>query len=215
MRISCGEPVELSLRLRIPTWCKAAKILINNREVPVQADPGNFALVRRRFTTGDCVTLLLPMKVTSTTWPENGVAAECGPLVLSLPIKESWRTVPDTMSTPESPAWDLEPSGPWNYALVEEGEKHALAPIAKVVNHKGGADPWVDPPVGLKVVVRRVKDWQLARIQSADRNCVFTPRLPDPEVLPECLANELEEVILLPYGSTYLRLTVFPRTRPS
>ncbi|MGO8752753.1 MAG: hypothetical protein ACLQNE_42975, partial [Thermoguttaceae bacterium] len=58
-----------------------------------------------------------------------------------------------------------------------------------------------------------MKDWKLTHIQSAGRNWVFTPRLPDPASFPdraECLAEKPEEVMLVPYGCTHLRLTVFP-----
>ncbi len=214
-RISCAEPVEFSLRLRIPAWCKTAKIQVNGKDEPVSVEAGSFTHVRRRFANGDCVSLLLPMEVSATTWPDNGLAVERGPLVYSLPVQGKWQTVADDYSTPEFPAWDLSPTGSWNYALQESERKDAVFPFVKAVEQPGGADLWAQPPVALSVKAKRVKNWDLAPSEVLGQDCVFTPRLPDPALLPEALSEEFEEVLLKPFGTTDLRLTVFPRIKPA
>jgi hypothetical protein len=149
------------------------------------------------------------MDTTTSTWPDNGVAVERGPLVYAYPIQGKWQKVEDSLANADFPAWDLAPTGEWNYALVHD-EK---APVARVEEHAAdpsAADPWTNPPVRLNVDARRVVGWELTRIHDAQRDWTFTPPLPDPVTLPEHLEAGTTELELVPYGSTQLRLTVFP-----
>jgi uncharacterized protein len=65
MRIACASSVEFSLQLRIPGWARegstsaAPKLLLNGK--PVAADNRNgFAVVRRRWSSGDTLAFELP-----------------------------------------------------------------------------------------------------------------------------------------------------------
>jgi DUF1680 family protein len=59
--ITPSSAMEFPLRLRIPRWCPAAKLTINN-EAPVEVKPGErFYEIRREWKPADSITLDMPM----------------------------------------------------------------------------------------------------------------------------------------------------------
>ena len=60
LRLACQVPTSFSLSLRIPQWLdRPATIAVNEKAQPAEAQRG-FAVIRRRWTQGDTVTLDLP-----------------------------------------------------------------------------------------------------------------------------------------------------------
>ena len=54
------------------------------------------AIINREWKTGDVVELQLPMHVFKSTWYENSIAVERGPLVYALKMTEEWKIVNNT-----------------------------------------------------------------------------------------------------------------------
>ncbi|MBZ6377704.1 hypothetical protein B5C34_03555 [Pacificimonas flava] len=75
---------EFTLALRIPGWCETAALSVNEKKVSAEA-PDGYALIRRRWKTGDKVTLILPMALRLEPTPDDPdiVALLHGPLVLA------------------------------------------------------------------------------------------------------------------------------------
>jgi hypothetical protein len=71
-------------------------------------------------------------------------------------------------------------------------------------------DPWGNPSTTLSVSARRIEGWEL-QTNSADASQKLTPPLPD--VGASKVSEAIERVVLVPYGSTQLRITVFPWLR--
>ena len=62
LRVTCTAPIEFAMQLRIPAWLNATpQFRVNGK--PVRADlQQGFAFVRRRWTSGDALTLELPLQ---------------------------------------------------------------------------------------------------------------------------------------------------------
>ncbi|MGB7434453.1 MAG: beta-L-arabinofuranosidase domain-containing protein, partial [Candidatus Acidiferrum sp.] len=118
-KIDAPRTVSFPLYLRIPAWCERATVAINGATIPATRHASGFVVLNRKFTPGDTVTLTLPMRVSVTNWPQNGLGIERGPLVYSLPIKEKWTPVVEPKwTTADYPSWEATPESPWNYGIA-------------------------------------------------------------------------------------------------
>lgn len=58
--IETSRPVTFDIRLRVPAWARQSSIRVNGRPSEFAAKPGTFAVVRRKWHSGDRIDLQLP-----------------------------------------------------------------------------------------------------------------------------------------------------------
>lgn len=212
--ISASKPVEFPLLMRIPDWCKAPRLALNGKSLAIPTVSKGFIRIERTFHPGDSIALTLPMQATLTYWPDNGMAIEHGPLVYAMAIKETWSPVVTPLwSTAAYPEWDANPASAWNYVFAE--------PDLKIVSQSDfqrrpmTQDPWVNPPVSITVAMKKIPGWTL-KANPNHPEWLQTPPLPD---VDQAMAMKLgkvesENIVLVPYGSTHLRLAIFANANP-
>ena len=204
LKIETTGATEFPLHLRIPGWCRGAKLSVNGEPQP-QSKAGSIAVIKRMWKNGDVVELNLPMTIRKSEWDQHSVAIERGPLLYALRVEEMWSVVksePD--DNRDRDLRECRPASPWNYALLESRLRN-LERGFEVVRSTDPEKkyPWnlAGAPLELRTTAVRLPVWV------APRNHSGIPP-PSPNAMP---ANVAEEAIrLIPYGCTTLRISGFP-----
>ncbi|KAF5670093.1 hypothetical protein FHETE_4776 [Fusarium heterosporum] len=80
-----GKSGQWTLAVRIPAWTSKATIKVNGKAVDADITPGKYALINRKWKSGDTVTVQLPMSLrTIAANDDAGMAAVAfGPVILA------------------------------------------------------------------------------------------------------------------------------------
>ena len=185
-------PVPMDFTYRIPGWC-------------AEGEPG-FHTVSRSWVSGESFTVRVPMQIEPVTTPGGGLSFRRGPILYAYAVPADIcedTQVYDNLAgkvsaNPDFKSWSMKPAGAWNYALVS----NRLQDVKLIRTQANGFS--FDPatvPVKLRVPVVKVSNWTLEEGR-------YTPALPE-TVVPE--SKKVSYIDLVPYGSTTLRLTIFPQ----
>ncbi len=221
-QISTPKPVTFPVYVRVPTWAAGAKLTVGAVARAVSA--GSMAKIERQWSNGDVFALQIPLKVATETRYNRSVSIRRGPLYFALRIGKRYQRVsldnePNTMSIEYKGAvdWEIHPTTAWNYGLMIDREapqrsvsvrKRPLTgyPFADrgdmIYDHgKNAYEAWqFDAPLVMSIKGKRIPAWTMKN-NSADV----------PPQSPVRSAETVEELTLVPYGCTRLRIAEFPR----
>lgn len=192
-----GEEAFFSLMLRIPEW--AYKYCVSEEGKKT----GDYITIERTFKPGDEITIKFDSKIEVREWHNNGRYVKKGVLLYCLPIKEDYRVVEHNQfreikydSHQDGPCVEIFPMSRWNYALYSGGFEYEE-------NENLPEQPFSpkDPPCFIKAKGQIMKSWKIW----GNNGDVF-----DREGVEENAA-EAEGIILIPYGSSRLKISVFPK----
>lgn len=197
------KQVKFPFHLRVPKWCKQAEIRVNGKmEQTVKG--GKIAIVDRIWKRNDKIELYLPMEVFTSTWYENAVSIERGPLVYALKMEENWEKKEFKDSWYGSYYYQVTSSDPWNYGLVDF-DRNRMNEVAQVSinSQKQQLDfPWnqENAPVEIKMKARLIPTWTVYNEMAGPQPFSFCGSAEGGE----------QEITLIPYGCTTLRISEFP-----
>jgi uncharacterized protein len=204
--LTVPEPISFPVYLRIPEWAKGYKIVDRQGKAysvpggypgPGMPPGGRYVRMDEQWNGTKIIVVELPMPLRLYKGYNDSVAITRGPLVFALPIDAEWKKVKDNAQFAD---WEVYPKSPWSYAIQVDSERpeHSI-----VIEERAGEPTRFFSPAGSPVIAkvkgRRLRGWGLERGAAA----------PPPRG-PVSGSEPLEDLTLIPYGCTDLRVTELP-----
>ena len=205
-QIYTDNPVCFPFHLRIPEWCTAPELHVNGKSIKLDKIKNGIAVIKRTWRNDDLVVLKLPMKIRLTEWYERSQSVERGPLVYALRLEEKWQwndNVPANGRLDKG-FWEVHTTSPWNYALIARDPAKMEEHYRVAVRTDVTSYPWniSGAPLEIRTKGKKIPDWNIYNGSAG----------PLPYSIPagrEIKTSE-EDIMLIPYGCTTLRIAEFP-----
>jgi len=205
--LKTSKNVSFPFHLRVPNWCKKASIKVNGTLIQ-EAIGNQIVKINRQWKSGDNVELVLPMHIFNNVWHENSISLERGPITYALKMNEQVTKITNEKDSVSFGKYfnQVTSSSPWNYALFDLAtdrlaDNYIVTKTGIVSNY-----PWnlENSPIQITTKAKRVLNWKLY-------NDMAGP-IPYARTYGAELSKE-EEIVLVPYGCTTLRISQFPVIR--
>ena len=194
--IATDAPTDLTLRLRIPTWCEDPTLTVQDEAICTPVGEDGCITIQRIWSDQDLVLLTLPMTLRTVPRDNGATGLRLGPLVMVHAIDELWRPVPDHRGLAE---WEITPRSPWNLGLWSADpqgldswqiDRTPVAPIPFAA---------ADAAVVILGKGAQIRQWQMR-----DNSAGTLPQSPAATQMP------LQPIRILPYGCARLRIAELP-----
>ncbi len=201
-KLTLDRSARFPFHLRIPEWTKNFTIQINQK-VFEPVIKNNIAILEREWKDGDTVTLTLPMQLTTSIWHKGATVVERGPLVYALKIRGEEKT--KNRNDGYGEFTEIYPVDDWNYGLLRFDRDDINQSVRVVEKNWDGSYPWnlENAPIELMVKGTKLSEWKL--VKGAP---VFPRSINETTQMPK--NSVIEEITLVPYGCSTLRITEFP-----
>jgi hypothetical protein len=202
--LTASNTAQFPLALRIPAWSSGVKIVIlNDGSVHEPTVTGAFYSINRIWEKGVTyrIIMTIPLQARLTPQFEGSISVFRGPLLFGLKRDPIATKVENCKANECDDPFDYELTSEtqWNYALkvdnLEKAIQFTLHPISNMP-----FSPTAEP-VKATVQARQVPSWSL----DIDYQAAIT--IPQSPVVSD---EPLRNLTLVPFGSTNLRVSVFP-----